>query len=91
MALDDNKRFDGVLNVLEEDSRAIRDQIKFLGAYCIGLKKQFRDARSKQGMTMHLTLSADKLQYGEAELDNRWPDYNLRATKEASPKHFENH
>lgn len=73
-AIDDTKRFDGVLNVLEEDSQGIRDQLKFFGAHCIGLKKQFQDSHSARGMLMHLTLSADKLQYGEVTIDNNWPD-----------------
>lgn len=73
-ALDDTKRFDGVLHVLEADSYAIRDQLKFFGAHCVGLAKQFQDAGATQGMAMHLTLSADKLQFAEAELANNWPD-----------------
>jgi hypothetical protein len=73
-AIDNTKRFDGVLNVLEEDSQAIRDQLKFFGAYCVGLNKQFQDANSTPGMTMHLTLSADKLEYGEVAIDNKWPN-----------------
>ena len=73
-AIDDTKRFDGVLNVLEEDSQAIRDQLTFVGAHCIGLSKQFQDTNSLQGMTMHLTLSAAELHYGEVLIDNKWPD-----------------
>jgi len=72
-AIDDTKQFDGVLNVLEEDSRAIRDQLAFFGAHCVGLTKQFQDANSTRGMTMHLTLSANKLTHGEITIDNKWP------------------
>lgn len=73
-AIDDTKHFDGVLNVLEADSQAIRDQLKFFGAHCIGLTKQFQDINSAHGMLMHLTLSADKLHLGEIVIDNKWPD-----------------
>jgi hypothetical protein len=73
-AISDTKHFDGVLNVLDDDTQAIRDQLTFFGAHCIGISKQFQYINSLRGMTMHLTLSADKLHYGEVEIDNKWPD-----------------
>lgn len=73
-ATDDTKRFDGVVNVFEADSESVRDQVQFFDAHCVALSKHFQDAHAAQGMTMRLTLSANKLQYAEMEIDNHWPD-----------------
>lgn len=73
-AVSDTKRFDGVIDVFEPDSPVVRDRLMFFDASCVLLGKQFQDAHSSQGMTMRLTISANKLQFKEMTLDNKWPD-----------------
>ena len=73
-ATNDTKRHDGVVNVYEADSASVRDEVKFFDAYCVQFNKHFQDAHAAAGMTLRLTLSANKLQYAEVEVDNRWPD-----------------
>ncbi len=73
-ALNDTHRLDGMVIVLEPDSPTVRDKVKFFGAYCVGFEKNFQDAHAVGGMTMRLSLSANKLQYDEVEIDNKWPD-----------------
>ncbi len=72
-ALHDTKRLDGLVQVLAADQQAVQNELRFFGACCVGLTKHYQDAHSQRGMTMDLRLSANRLQYGEAELDNRWP------------------
>ena len=73
-ALDDTKKMSGRLVVAAADNASVpRKTITFTDAYCIGLSKLFDGSASAQGMTMTLTLSADKLQSGEVTLDNKWP------------------
>lgn len=73
-ALDDTKKMDGELVVFAADNRfSRRKTIAFQDAYCIGLGKRFDGSSSGQGMTMTLTLSANRLHVGEVELDNNWP------------------
>jgi hypothetical protein len=72
-ALDDTKKMSGELVVYAADSLARRKTIRFEDAYCVGLSKLFDGSASAQGMTMTLTLSANKLVCGEATLDNKWP------------------
>ncbi len=73
-ALDDTKRMSGEVVVFAADNRFVRRKtITFTDAYCVGLSKLFDGSASAQGMTMTLTLSADKLQSGEVTLDNHWP------------------
>jgi hypothetical protein len=60
-ALDDTKKMNGELVVFAADNRySRRKTITFEDAYCVG-------------MTMTLTLSANKLSSGEVTLDNKWP------------------
>lgn len=73
-ATHDTQRFNGVIQVLEADSEAVRDHVAFFEAHCVLLSKQFQADHAAGGMTMHLTLSANKLQLGETELHNHWPD-----------------
>ena len=73
-ALDDTKRMSGELVVFSANSRlARRSTISFEDAYCIALSKDFDGSASAQGMTMTLTLSANRLQSGSVKLDNQWP------------------
>ena len=77
-ALDDTKRMSGQLEVFSASSDfggqvVPRSTIKFEDAYCISLSKQFDGSASDQGMTMTLTLSANKLSSGTVKLDNKWP------------------
>ena len=73
-ALDDTKRLDGELVVFAADNRfSRRKTIEFEDAYCVGLAKRFDGSASGHGMTMTLTLSANRLSIGEVELDNKWP------------------
>ncbi len=73
-AMDDTKKLNGELVVSADDSRySRRKTILFEEAYCVGLSKQFDGSASKRGMTMRLTLSANKLSCGEVKLDNKWP------------------
>jgi hypothetical protein len=73
-ALDDTKKMSGRLVVAAADNASVpRKTITFTDAYCVGLSKLFDGSASAQGMTMTLTLSADKLQSGEVTLDNKWP------------------
>lgn len=72
--LDDTKKMSGELVVFSPDNRLSRRKtIKFTDAYCIGLGKRFDGSASGNGMTMTLTLSANRLNIGEVELDNNWP------------------
>ena len=73
-ATDDMKRLDGAVVFFEADRAAIRDRLAFFDAHCVQFSKQFQDANSRRGMTMRLTLSANKLQFGEMEIHNNWPD-----------------
>jgi hypothetical protein len=73
-ALDDTKKMSGELAVFAADNRLSRRKtIKFEDAYCVGMSKLFDGSASDQGMTMTLTLSANKLSSGEVTLDNKWP------------------
>ena len=73
-ALDDTKQMDGELVVFSASSQvARRKTIRFEGAYCVGLRKSFDGSASDRGMTMTLSLSANKLSSGEVALDNKWP------------------
>jgi hypothetical protein len=73
-ALDDTKKMSGELAVFSADNRLSRRKtIRFEDAYCVGLSKLFDGSASDQGMTMTLTLSANKLTSGEVTLDNKWP------------------
>jgi hypothetical protein len=73
-ALDDTKRMNGEVVVFSADNRfSLRKTIRFEDAYCVGLSKQFDGSASDQGMTMTLTISANKLSSGEVTLDNKWP------------------
>ena len=73
-ALDDAKRMNGELVVFSATSKlARRSTLVFEDAYCIGLSKQFDGSASTQGMTMTLTLSANRVQSGSVKLDNKWP------------------
>lgn len=73
-ALDDTKKMSGELVVLAANTRASRRKtIQFQDAYCVGLSKLFDGSASEQGMTMTLTISANKLICGEVKLDNKWP------------------
>ena len=73
-ALDDTKKMSGELVVYAADSRlARRKTIAFEDAYCVGLGKQFDGSASERGMSMTLTLSANRLQSGEGKIDNNWP------------------
>jgi hypothetical protein len=73
-ALDDTKKMSGELVVFSADNRfSRRKTIAFEDAYCVGLSKLFDGSASAQGMTMTLTLSANKLSSGEVTLDNKWP------------------
>ena len=64
----------GELAVFAADDPFVRRKtITFTNAYCVGLSKLFDGSASAQGMTMTLSLSADKLQSGEVTLDNHWP------------------
>lgn len=73
-ATSSTKRFDGVVKIFEPDSTAVRDEVRFFDAHCVGFHKQFQDANSIRGMTLVLSLSANKLQYAEMEIHNNWPD-----------------
>ena len=73
-ALDDVKKLSGELVVFAANNRfSRRKTITFQDAYCVGMSKQFDGSASEQGMTMALTLSANKLSCGEVTLDNKWP------------------
>lgn len=73
-ALDDTKKMSGELAVFSADNRLSRRKtIRFEDAYCVGLSKLFDGSASDQGMTMTLTLSANKMSSGEVTLDNKWP------------------
>ena len=73
-ALDDTKKMNGELVVFAANNRySRRKTIRFEDAYCVGLSKSFDGSASNQGMTMTLTLSANKLSSGEVTLDNKWP------------------
>jgi hypothetical protein len=73
-ALDDTKQMGGELVVFSANNRlARRKTIRFEGAYCVGLSKSFDGSASDQGMTMTLSLSANKLSSGDVTLDNKWP------------------
>ena len=74
-ALDDTKKINGEVVVFSADNRLSRRKtIRFEEAYCVGLGKQFDgSSSSEQGMTMTLTLSANRLSSGEVKLDNKWP------------------
>ncbi len=73
-ALDDTKKMSGELAVFSADNRLSRRKtIRFEDAYCVGLSKLFDGSASDQGMTMTLTLSANKLSSGEVTIDNKWP------------------
>jgi hypothetical protein len=73
-ALDDTKKMNGELVVFAANNRFLRRKtIRFEEAYCVGLSKSFDGSASNQGMTMTLTLSANKLSSGEVTLDNKWP------------------
>ena len=73
-ALDDTKKMSGELVVYAANNRfSRRKTILFEDAYCVGLSKQFDGSASDQGMTMTLTISANKLSSGEVTLDNKWP------------------
>ena len=73
-ALDDTKKMSGELAVFSADNRLSRRKtIRFEDAYCVGLGKQFDGSASDMGMTMTLTLSANRLSSGEVTLDNKWP------------------
>lgn len=73
-ALDDTKKMSGEIVVFAADNRlARRKTIRFEEAYCVGLGKQFDGSASETGMTMTLTLSANRLSNGEVTLDNKWP------------------
>ena len=72
--LDDTKKMSGELVVFSADNRLSRRKtIRFTDAYCVGLGKHFDGSSSGHGMTMTLTLSANRLNVGEVELDNNWP------------------
>ncbi|GAB3637093.1 hypothetical protein GCM10027422_26830 [Hymenobacter arcticus] len=73
-AIDDTKRYNGVVSVLEADSETVRDKLAFFDAQCVHLGKHLQPGSSAGSMTMRLTLSANKLQFGEAEVHNHWPD-----------------
>ena len=68
------RRLDGVVNVYEDDKNAIRDVVRFFAAHCTSFHRDFQDAHAAQGMTTVLSLSANKIQYAELEVHNRWPD-----------------
>lgn len=73
-ALDDTKKLSGELVVYAADNRfSRRKTIVFEDAFCVGLSKNFDGSASEQGMTMALTLSANKLSCGGVALDNKWP------------------
>lgn len=72
-ALDNTKKLEGELLILESDSEAVRRTIKFQDAFCTGLRKNFDGSGSSKGMAMSLTLSADKLVSDEVKVDNEWP------------------
>ena len=73
-ALDDTKKMSGELAVFSADNRLSRRKtILFEDAYCVGLGKQFDGSASEMGMTMTLTLSANRLSSGGVTLDNKWP------------------
>ena len=72
-ALDDAKRFDGQLHILDDDGMSVRKRIVFQDASCIGFQKHFDGSGSAQGMLMTLTLSANRLLSGEMTIDNEWP------------------
>ena len=73
-ALDDVKKMSGEVVVFAADNRLSRRKtIRFEDAYCVGLGKQFDGSASERGMTMTLTLSANRLSSGEVTLDNKWP------------------
>jgi len=73
-ALDDTKKMSGELVVFAADNQfSRRKTIRFEDAYCIGLSKRFDGSSSDQGMTMTLTLSANRLSSGEVTLNNNWP------------------
>ena len=73
-ATDDTKRYNGVVNVFEADSEMVRDQLAFFDAHCVRLSKHLQHGSTAGSMTMQLTLSANKLQFGETEIHNHWPD-----------------
>ena len=73
-ALDDTKKMSGELVVFSAANRlARRKTIRFEEAFCVGLSKAFDGSASDQGMTMTLTVSANKLGSGEVMLNNNWP------------------
>jgi hypothetical protein len=73
-ALDDTKKMNGELVVFAADNRySRRKTITFEDAYCVEMSKLFDGSASEQGMTMTLTLSANKLSSGEVTIDNKWP------------------
>ena len=73
-ATDDTKRYNGVVNVFEADSELVRDKLAFFDAHCVRLSKHLQHGSTTGSMTMQLTLSANKLQFGETEIHNHWPD-----------------
>ena len=73
-ATDDTKRYNGVVNVFEADSEIVRDKLEFFDAHCVRLSKQLQPGSTTGSMVMQLTLSANKLQFGETEIHNHWPD-----------------
>ena len=72
-ALDNTTKLKGKLVIFESKSQSVRKTIEFQDAFCIGLRKSFDGSGSTRGMTMSLTLSADKLISGEVTIDNEWP------------------
>lgn len=72
-ATDDTKRYNGVVNVFEADSEIVRDKLAFFDAHCVRFSKHLQPSSTVGSMTTQLTLSANKLQFGETEIHNHWP------------------
>ena len=73
-AKDNTKRISGELVVLSNNNADVRHKtVKFEGAYCVTMGKDFDGSFSTKSMLLSFTMSANQIGGGELKHDNTWP------------------
>ncbi len=68
-----HKKLNGKVVFYKIDEASKLKELKFEDAYCVEMLEKFDGTSSSEGMTMQLTISAEKLSIGSVEISNDWP------------------
>ncbi len=72
--LNTRKYNDGTITLFGEDGKKMQE-LSFKQATCINMKIEYENSGSSYCST-NFTIVANKLQFGEAQVDNAWPIFN---------------